>query len=336
MRILIIQTAFAGDVILATVLIEKLYAAYPQAEIDFLLRKGNENLLENNPKVSHVLIWNKQSGKYRNLLALIPKIRRREYDLVVNVQRFFSTGLLTVLSAAKETTGFAKNPLSLLFSRRVPHTIIPEKRIHETERNLSLISHLTDIGPVKPVLYPAEKDFQRVKPKSKYICIAPASIWFTKQWPAHKWIELIQRLDPSYSIYLLGGKDDFHTCRMIQEKSGRHNVINLAGALTFLESAALMKNAEMNYVHDSAPMHLASAVNAPVTVIYCSTIPGFGFTPLSDFSVIIEYPNKLDCRPCGLHGLKACPRGHFQCSHIEVSQVIALSLKRKQPMQQVP
>jgi heptosyltransferase-2 len=92
-------------------------------------------------------------------------------------------------------------------------------------------------------------------------------------------------------------------------------VINLCGQLSFLQSAALMKDALMNYVNDSAPMHFASAVNAPVTAIYCSTLPAFGFGPLSDNSRVVEIRENLYCRPCGLHGKKACPEGHFRCAY---------------------
>jgi heptosyltransferase-2 len=69
----------------------------------------------------------------------------------------------------------------------------------------------------------------------------------------------------------------------------------------------------MNFVNDSAPMHFASAVNAPTTAIFCSTIPKFGFGPLSDQSFVVETNEALSCRPCGLHGKKACPEGHFKC-----------------------
>jgi heptosyltransferase-2 len=75
-----------------------------------------------------------------------------------------------------------------------------------------------------------------------------------------------------------------------------------------------MKDAVMNYVNDSAPLHFASAVNAPTTAVYCSTVPSFGFGPLSDKSYIVEKTESLYCRPCGLHGYKACPEGHFRCA----------------------
>jgi len=86
-----------------------------------------------------------------------------------------------------------------------------------------------------------------------------------------------------------------------------------------------MKYAVMNYVNDSAPMHFASAVNAPVTAIYCSTLPSFGFGPLSDRSFIVERQGELYCRPCGLHGKKACPEGHFRCAlEIKEEQLIEM------------
>ena len=91
--------------------------------------------------------------------------------------------------------------------------------------------------------------------------------------------------------------------------------VNLSGKLTFLQTAALMKDAKMNYVNDSAPMHIASSMNASVTAVYCSTIPEFGFGPLSDDSRIVQINKKLECRPCGLHGKKVCPKKHFDCAY---------------------
>jgi len=75
-----------------------------------------------------------------------------------------------------------------------------------------------------------------------------------------------------------------------------------------------MRNAMMNYVNDSAPMHFASAMNAPVTAVYCSTFPEFGFGPLSDIRHIVQIEEPLYCRPCGLHGYAACPQKHFRCA----------------------
>jgi len=74
-----------------------------------------------------------------------------------------------------------------------------------------------------------------------------------------------------------------------------------------------MKSAKMNFANDSAPVHFASAMNAPITAIFCSTVPSFGYGPLSDDAHIVETQETLSCRPCGSHGKKECPQKHFKC-----------------------
>lgn len=313
-RILIIQTAFIGDVILATPIIEKLSDFYPEAKIDFLLRRGNGGLLKGHPKLNSVYIWKKDQTKYTSLLKLIYLVRSKKYDCVINIQRHFASGLITALSNAKLKIGFTKNPFSFTFDKKVGHRLIGQ---HETGRNLSLVKDLTDDKYVRPKLYPQKIDYAKIVKYQvlPYLCIAPTSVWGTKQFPALKWVEIILAQDDDWVIYLLGGKGDAEACGEIVEMCGRSNVVSLAGKLAFLESAALMEKASMNYVNDSAPLHIASAVNAPTNAVFCSTIPSFGFGPLGDGSKIIETEKNLECRPCGLHGKKTCPLGHFECAY---------------------
>ena len=317
-KFLVIQTAFIGDVVLATGIVEKLHTYFPGAAIDFLVRKGNEGLLANHPYLNEVLVWNKKDGKIKDLRRLLHIIRRRQYDKVINVQRFAATGILTAFSQAGEKIGFDKNPLSSLFTTRVKHIISTTAQPkHEIERNNDLIAHFTGTDVFKPRLYPSPGDFAGVQAykNSPYICIAPSSVWFTKQYPAGKWVSFIKQLPAHYNIYLLGAPSDAALCDTIISASERNNITNLSGKLNFLQSAALMKDALMNYVNDSAPMHFASSVNAPVTAVYCSTLPSFGFGPVSDASFVVETREPLACRPCGLHGRKACPLGHFKCAN---------------------
>jgi heptosyltransferase II len=97
-KILVIQTAFIGDVVLVTGLLEDLHIQYPNAVIDILLRKGNEALFHEHPFINEVLIWNKKEHKYLQLFKVIQQIREIQYDLVINVQRFAATGLITALT----------------------------------------------------------------------------------------------------------------------------------------------------------------------------------------------------------------------------------------------
>lgn len=330
-RILVIQTAFIGDAILATGIIEKINAAFPGNEIDFMVRKGNESLFQGHPFLHKVLVWDKKKAKYLHLLQLLVQVRKARYDKVINVQRFAATGILTALSGAKETIGFDKNPFSGFFTQKVKHVVSDVNNLlHEIERNQQLIQSFTGTEAARPRLYPSVIDEAQVAElkMQAYICLAPASVWLTKQYPANKWIQFIHGLPEDIRVYLLGSQGDLDLCEEIQSQCSHLNVVTLAGKLSFLQSAALMKDAEMNYVNDSAPMHLASAVNAPVTAVYCSTIPAFGFGPLSDKRFIVEVLEKLECRPCGLHGLKVCPLGHFNCAnHIEDRQLLGIMNK---------
>jgi heptosyltransferase-2 len=341
---LLIQTAFIGDVILATALVEYLARHEPGAPLDVLVRRGNEGLLAGNPHIRQVLIWDKKTKKYPNLIRLLSQIRRAKYGRVVTLQRFASTGFLTAFSGAPVRLGFAENPFSRFFTRRVPHII--GDGTHEVARNLRLLN--LEVGRPNEELTPASSllnnsNFQLPTSNLKlyttpadeaaaapyaavgeYVCLAPTSVWFTKQYPEEKWLELLAALPPGLPVYLLGGPPDTAACERLARAAGRPGLVNLSGKLSLLASAALMRGAVLNYVNDSAPLHLCSAMDAPVCAIFCSTVPRFGFGPLSTFSRIVEHPGPLACRPCGLHGHARCPLGHFRCAlEIETPQLLA-------------
>jgi len=320
-KILVIQTASVGDVILMTPVLEKLHRVWPEAVVDVLVKAGNESLFQPHPFVHEVWVWEKHHHKWHNLFQLLLEIRRAKYDTVVNCQRFASTGLLTALSGARVRAGFSSNPLSWFFTHRYAHRFDGS---HEIQRNLSLTAFAGPDHNFKPRLYPSAAHFARVSQyKTRaYITISPASLWFTKQFPEEKWAEFIRGLPRHLQVILLGAPSDKALCQRIAQASANPQVLILAGKLNFLESAALIKDALMNYVNDSAPMHLASAMNAPVAAVFCSTVPSFGFGPLSEHSFVIQTRENLSCRPCGIHGHKHCPEKHFRCATtIELNQL---------------
>lgn len=311
---------------LATPVLERLHEVFPGAKIDFLLRAGNESLFAGHPYLNEILIWEKRKNKYPELLNAILKVRKRRYDVVVNLQRFFSSGLISAFSKASYRAGFDKNPLSFLYDHKAAHDIGKKGEghfPHEINRNLSCLNGLCETSESKMKLYPSWDDLSWAQSFSKepFITISPSSVWFTKQVPASVWKTFIGEIK-DYKIVLLGGKGDQTYAEEIANNYPE-KVLVMAGQLSFLRSAALMKYAAMNYVNDSAPLHFASAVNAPVTAVYCSTIPEFGFGPKSSRSFVVQTEENLECRPCGLHGKRNCPEGHFRCAHISTSQLLS-------------
>lgn len=319
-NILVIQTAFTGDAILGSSLLETLHAAYPQARISYLVRKGNDGLFAAHPFLHELLVWDKSEAKLKNTWRLTRLIRSRKFDLVINLQRFASSGFMAAFSGATAIRGFKKNPFSFLFTQTFPHQM--EDGRHEIERNFDLIR---DFGiPIKkPRLYPNQTQIERTKRKKPFICLAPASVWATKQWPKAYWVTLIQLLANETDILLVGGKTDWNLCEEIRKDAKVSGVENKAGEYNLLESTALFAQAMVTVSNDSGPVHMCSAVNAPIIEIYCSTVPLFGFSPLSDAHTVVETEEPLACRPCGLHGKTNCPLGHFTCGNAIQPQRVA-------------
>ena len=178
-RFLIIQTAFIGDAILATALLEDLHRAWPNAKIDLMVRRGNESLFVDHPFINELLIWEKKTSKYRSLWQLLGQIRATPYKAVINLQRFGATGLLTAFSGAGITIGFDKNPFSALFTYSIPHQIGPTL-------------HGVRSGKVYPTFALPQPQFglpsntrpaaglrlsSSCRPTGVYICWEPPAIW---------------------------------------------------------------------------------------------------------------------------------------------------------------
>ena len=326
-KILIIQTASIGDVILMTSLIETIHQKHPDFHIDILIKTENCSLFTNHPFIRNIFLFTKKENKLKSILQLIFQIREEKYDIAINLQRFFSSGIISVFSGAKQIRGFKKNPLSFLFSRVYEHEISKSSNIHEIDRNHKLLADLTGFKVSSPKLYPSQYDYAITScyKTQKFICIAPGSLWETKQFPKEQWIKFVSQINNDTLIYFIGGKNEKKLANEIIKESKNPNTINLCGKLSLLQTTALMEHAFMNFTNDSAPMHMASSVNAPITAIFCSTVPEFGFGPCSTKSHIIQISEKLECRPCGLHGYNKCPKNNFKCgNNIDINSLLTI------------
>ena len=313
-QVLFVQPAFIGDVILFTGLLETWHVAWPRAAVDVWVRKGNERLFADHPFVREVRVWDKSHARYAALLGQIRSVRSARYDAVITPHRHASSGLLAGLSGAPIRVGFKQNPWSFLFTRRVRHVL--ENGGHEVERNHGLIAPWCPDRRL-PRLYPGT-DHAIPETWRGAIVLAPASQWFTKQWPPEKWVALLHQLAhhaPETPVVLMGGPADASLVDSLLQRSRKHPRVFRTPAKASLDyAAAVIQRAACVVSNDSAPLHLASALGVRAVAIYCSTVPAFGFGPLTPGSTIIEAEEELPCRPCGAHGHKKCPEGHFQCA----------------------
>lgn len=313
-KVLLIQTAFIGDAILSTAAVEAL--AQRKVELHVIVRKGNEIFFQNNPSVSKVWIWDKKN-KWKSWWYLLQQVRSEKFDELYLIQRFFSMSLFSLFSGAKSKWVYDKSVLAVFFKNIVPYQM--ELGIHEVDRLMHLVQ---SDQRFLPKLFPQENDYHAVLPlvQQPFITMSPSSVWETKRAPEKVWKSVALRY-PNHKIYLLGGPGDVGFLQVIQSQWNNPKVEVLAGQLSLIQSAVLMSKAEMNFVNDSGPLHLCSAMNAPVRAFFCSTVQDFGFGPLSQDALVLETTEELPCRPCGLHGKKSCPRGDFACGEINISQI---------------
>ncbi len=323
-RILVIHTAYPGDLILTTPLFEALKSSDPAMSLTLLTIPTNAGLFTNNPFVDHIITYDKQ-GSEKGIfpfLRLVRKIRHMGFHTAIIPHPSLRSALFTFLGRIPERVGFSSRWCSFLYTRRV--TVSDDD--HEVERNLklaeALIPGLSAAG-IKPRLCPDDRDRVHVRrllldsdvaEREDFTAIAPGSSWNTKAWPETKYEELITILRKESALVLIGGEDDRELCERLQGGVDPENgfpVVSLAGKVNLIQAAVVISLSRVLVSGDSAPVHLASAMDTPVVVIYGPTVTGFGFTPYRVPHVIIE--KNLPCRPCSAHGPMVCPLGHFRC-----------------------
>lgn len=310
-RILIAQTAFLGDIVLTTALIRETRKLFPNAEIDFLTAPRTVNLVKNDPHLREVVVFDKHNHKYRNFLKLIPELRKKNYDLAIIPHSYLTTNLLVLLAGIKERVGFNRRISRFLLTQRIEYGTG-----HVSQRILNLLKAFTNekLSPETELHYTQqekEKALKFLPEGEKIIAIAPGSVWATKRWPLEYFTELSGLLVKSgYQIVLIGSSQENELAEKIIADADI-KAVNACGKLSLMESCALIDAVDLLVCNDSAPLHLANAVETPVFAMFGPTVKDFGFYPYRESDHLFEID--LKCRPCGLHGGNKCPLGHHNC-----------------------
>ncbi len=320
-KFLVIQTAFIGDAILTLPMLQKLKEMNPGCSIDIIAIPETGVIFSHSPAVNEVHIFDKH-GKHSSILQVIKYakfLRERHYTRIYAPHRSLRTSMLVMLSGVRETYGFNINSLRHIYKYLAEY----EKANHEVERNLNLIQFETDNSNWKilpKINIPVEVDnkvesfFSELKGCSNFAAVAPGSVWKTKIYPVEYYEEVINFLKNNFDmVFLVGGEDDKKICEDLQQKSGA-KVKSVAGKFTLIESVSFLKRMKMLISNDSAPAHLGMCADIPVIMLYCSTVPDFGFYPYNKNSYFLTF-NDLFCKPCGIHGFEKCPINTFDCGN---------------------
>ncbi|BDU49843.1 lipopolysaccharide heptosyltransferase II [Haliovirga abyssi] len=332
-KILIIHTAFIGDIVLSTPLIKKIKQKYNNSEIYYLTTTVGGEIVKNNPMLKGVIVYDKK-GKdkgLKGLIKIIRDIKNYNFDIAIIPHRYLRSTLIAFLAGIKERIGYSNSEGKLFLTKKIEYV----KSVHEVKRLLNLIE-LSDFKDDKIELYPGKEDIKKVDEiwgkfeldNQKIVVIAPGSKWFTKMWPIEYYNLLLKKLEKlNIKVLLIGGKEE-EKLNIIETS----NTVNLIGKTKLLELVEIFKRSTVLVSNDSSPLHIAAATDIYIIAIFGATTKELGFYPWTKNYTIIENSN-LDCRPCGLHGGNECKEGHFKCmkdiSPDEVYDEIVERLERR-------
>jgi len=315
-QILIIRLSSIGDILLSTPFIRQTRIAFPEAQIDFVVKKRFVELVQYNPHLNHIYSFDEALG-FKGLLELRKTIQQKNYDYVLDLHNNLRSRLLTFGQRAKVfrmKKDKIKRALLVYFKINLFKEVVPiaEKYlrvgqalgIKDDQQGLELC---WKDGQIKRL----QKKLSSQLLKKPFIALAPGAGFKTKQWPIEYFRSLVQKIENSnkFNVVLLGNLQEREQFRPLEISQ---IVFNLAGKLSLLESAIVLNRARILVSNDSGLMHMATAVKTPVLAIFGSTVKELGFFPYRSKSMVLEN-NNLWCRPCSHIGRNRCPLGHMEC-----------------------
>lgn len=290
-NILLIKLRHHGDMLLTTPVINALRQRYPDASIDVLLYKETLPMLEAHPAIRQIHFidrkW-KQEGSWQKMRhegTLIAAIRTRHYDLVINLADQWRSAIVTLLSGAPLRIGFAFKKRNNAVWRFCHNQLVPttnHNQLHTVEQNMTALLPLgISSEGAHASMHFSNADAQKVAALRKeqqitapYIVIQPTSRWNFKCWEEEKVAATINQLAQDGRKVVLTSAPDRHELEMIQHILALCNplsVVSLAGLLSLPQLAALIADAELFIGVDSAPMHMAAALDTPCIALFGPT-----------------------------------------------------------------
>lgn len=306
MKLLVIRFSALGDVILTTGAINFIKNKGIFDEIDVFTFEHFKDVFIDNPNINKVLTIKKGIALWDYLDFVQKNIS--DYDYILDLQGKLKTFVLRIFSDAS-ILGYKK-----LTTRRRIYT-----KFRLFEDHLNKHTSLRYVHEIVSKFRLAPPNMEDVRPRlfvkgvdndPKKIVIHPFASKKTKIWPYFdKLIPLLKR--DGFEITIIGD-GNFPLMEGVRD---------LRNKTTLLEMFREIKSANLLLTTDSGPMHAGIALNTKTVAIFGSTTKHYGFYPYFSDCYVIEN-NDLSCRPCHVHGLSKCPKGHFNCmTTISVDEV---------------
>jgi len=331
-HILIIRLSAIGDIIMSSALIPTLADAYPQARITWLTQEINAGLLQDNPRLSQVIIWPRQRWRQlrrerrylqwcREFRGLALELRRQRFDLVLDLQGLLKSAMWAWLSGCKTRIGLGSREGSQWLMTQTLDTRTETPRIGGEYLKLARALGLNpepfdmDIQPSAEIRQQAQALLAEVGVAGHFAVFCPFTTRPQKHWFEERWADLARRLaaERGLQTVVLGGPADSASAERIAAHAP--GVVNLAGRTSLIQCAALIEQAGLLVGVDTGLTHLGIAMRTPTLALFGSTRPYLD-TGFARAKVLYE---ALPCSPCKRH--PSCD-GRFDCMKSHTAETI--------------
>ena len=337
-RILLIKPSSLGDIVHALPVLHGLRQRYPEAHLAWLVGRSFVPLLAKHPELNEVIEFDRhrfghlwRSARISvEFVEFVKALRRRRFDLAIDLQGLFRSGFFALASGAPTRLGFAEaRELARVFYTHRLHS--DEDVVHAVDRNY-LVADALGFAHVPKVFDLAVTDAERAGVDAlfsevalgageAFAAIFPGARAETKQWLPERFAKLADRLAGELGLrpVLMGGPGERDRCQRIAEQC-RSRQLNLCGRTDLRLLAAVLERAAVVICHDSGPMHIAAALDRPMACILGPTEPR-RTGPFGRMEAVVRA--NLPCSPCFVRRLSQCKYRH-ECMHrIGVEDVLA-------------
>lgn len=346
-RILIIKPSSPGDILHALPVLHALRWRYPSAHIAWLVATTFVDLIAADPDLNEVIPFDrKRFGRLgrslsvtADFLSFVRQLRRKRFDLVVDLQGLFRSGFLARASGAAVRIGFAdaRELAPAFYSHRVPRGT--SRDVHAVDKNLG-VARLLNLDGAQPdvrITLTAEDRAAAtqllatagVAECERFAALVPGTRWETKCWPAERFGELAGRLSEQCGVksVLIGGKDD-EPLADVAIRAAHDRAVSLCGRTTLRQVAAIIERAAIVVTADSTPMHMAAALGRPLVALFGPTNPA-RTGPYGRMNDVVRLP--LNCSPCYFRKLSQCPYSLRCMNDLSVEAVFSAVAARLTP-----
>lgn len=281
---------------------------FPESEIHYLTKKRNVDLLEANPYIDKIHLYDD------SLTDNILELKDENYDYIIDLHNNLRS-LRVKLGLKTRSFTFNKLNVRKMLLTNLGINTMPEG--HIVDRNLGALGFFSIVNDGKGLdhFIPEEDEVDlRQLPevfRNGYVALVLAGTYATKRMPVEKYRSLISEVNVPF--ILLGGKSERSLAATVLEWN-TGNVVDFVGKLRINQSASLVKNARLVIANDTGLMHIAAAYHKKILSVWGNTSPELGMYPYlaGEGSEILEVKG-LPCRPCSKIGYDECPKKHFRC-----------------------